>query len=192
VLPFVGLVLAMANWNARPQTAWVWAAAIAMLVVMLAVLRRARIATRRAPLDVSLGRRFASISGAVVFGALIIIIPLAVTLAHAYGVVDDPDSGRRATNIIIGAYLVVIGNSMPKRIPPRSSMVCDGARAQAFQRFAGWTWVLCGLGFVIAWLELPIDIAQPVSSTIVIAAVLLTLVQILRYRRSCRSAPGLS
>ena len=44
-------------------------------------------------------------TGAVVFGALMMIVPLALTLAHAYGVVDDPDSGmRRTTMIINGAY----------------------------------------------------------------------------------------
>jgi len=33
---------------------------------------------------------------------------------------------------------------------------CDGARVQAFQRLAGWTWVLTGLTFATAWLVLPV------------------------------------
>ena len=36
----------------------------------------------------------------------------------------------------------------------------DGARVQAFQRVAGWTWVVCGLGFATASLVLPITRAE--------------------------------
>jgi hypothetical protein len=78
-----------------------------------------------------------------------------MTLAHAYGVVDDPDGGRRATMIIFGAYFAAFGNTLPRMLPAVSSMQCNGARVQAFQRLAGWTWVLCGLGFATAWLALP-------------------------------------
>jgi hypothetical protein len=35
-------------------------------------------------------RSVASVTGGVMVGGLLMIIPLAVTLAHAYGVVDDP------------------------------------------------------------------------------------------------------
>ncbi len=103
-------------------------------------------------------------SGDAAFGALMIIIPLAMTLAHAYGVVDHPDSGmQRTIMILVGAYLAVTGNAMPRMLPPTSSMPCDAARIQAFQRIAGWTWVLCGLGLAMAWLALPIDATGPVS-----------------------------
>ena len=131
-------------------------------------------------------------TGAVVFGALMMIIPLALTLAHAYGVVDDPDSGRRTTMIILGAYLAVTGNAMPRMLPPTSSMQCDGARVQAFQRLAGWTWALCGLGFATAWLALPIDAAEPVSMALVAAAMIVTIVQLLRLRKPRQHAPGLN
>ena len=149
---------------------------------MVVVLRLSRLAFRRSPGDAASARSFASVAGAVVFGALMVVIPLAVTLAHAYGLVDDPDSGRRTTMIIIGAYLAATGNAMPRMLPPVSSMQGNGARVQAFQRLAGWTWVLCGLGFAMAWLVLPIDAAAPVSVALVAAAMIVTIVQLLRLR----------
>ena len=137
-------------------------------------------------------RSVASVTSAVVFGALMMIIPLALTLAHAYGLVDDPDSGQRTTMIMVGAYLAVTGNAMPRMLPPTSSMQGDGARVQAFQRLAGWTWALCGLGFATAWLALPIDAAGPVSTALCAAAMIVTIVQLLRLRKPRQHAPGLN
>ena len=188
VLPALGIVLALANWNARPAAAWAWAAAIGMLLVMVAVRLYSQRAVRRSSGDAASVRSFTSLTGAIVVGGLMIVIPLAVTLAHAYGVVDDPDSGRRMTMIILGAYLVVTGNAIPKQLATASSTRCTGARAQAFLRFAGWTWVLCGLGFTIAWLALPVDAAAPISTALMVTAMIVTIVRVLRLRRSQRPA----
>ena len=191
-LPLIGIALALANWNARPDAAWAWAAVIVMSLVMVAVRSRSQLAFRRSSGDAVSIRNFASVTGAVAFGALVMIVPLAVTLAHAYGVVEDPDSGRRTTMIILGAYLAVIGNGTPRMLPPTSSMQCDGARVQASQRLAGWTWALCGLGFATAWLALPTDAAEPVSTALVVAAMIVTIVQLLRLRKPRQHAPGLN
>ena len=183
LLPLIAIGLALANWNARPAAAWAWAAVIIMSVVMIVVQRLWRLASKRSPNDTALGRTVDSIAVAVVFGASMMIIPLALTLARAYGIVDDPDSGiRRTTMIMIGAYLAMTGNAMPRMLPPTSSMACGGARVQAFQRLAGWTWVLCGLGFVMAGLVLPLDTAGPLSMALVVTAMTVTIVQLLRLR----------
>jgi hypothetical protein len=68
-----------------------------------------------------LARTLATVDNGVVFGALMMIIPLATTVAHAYGLVDDPTGGRRASMIICGAYLVLMGNAMPRALPPVTS-----------------------------------------------------------------------
>ena len=193
VLPLVGIGLALANWNAKPAAAWAWAAAIVVFVVMVAVRRRFQLALSRSPGDAASVRGVASVAGAVVFGALMMIIPLALTLAHAYGLVDDPDSGmQRTTMIMLGAYLAVTGNAMPRMLPPTSSMPCGGARVQAFQRHAGWTWVLCGLGFAMAGLALPIDALTPISFALVATAMIVTIVQLLRLRKPQPHAPRLN
>ena len=192
-LPLIAIGLALANWNAKPAAAWAWAAVVVMFVVMVAVQRRSQLALSRSPGDPASVRGAASLAGAVVFGALMMIIPLALTLAHAYGLVDDPDSGmQRTTMIMVGAFLAVTGNAMPRMLPPTSSMPGGGARVQAFQRLAGWTWVLCGLGFATAWLALPIDAAGPVSTALVVAAMIVTIVQLLRLRKPRQHAPGLN
>ena len=191
-LPLIGIALALANWNARPDAAWAWAAVIVMSLVMVAVRWRSQLAFRRSSGDAVSIRSFASVTGAVAFGALIMIVPLAMTLGHAYGVVEDPDSGRRTTMIILGAYLAVLGNGIPRMLPPMSSLQCDGARVQAFQRLAGWTWALCGLGFATAWLALPIDAAESVSTALVLAAMAVTIVQLVRLRKLRQHAPGLN
>ena len=163
VLPLIAIGLALANWNAKPAAGWAWAAVIVISMVMVVVQRLSQLALSRSSRDAASVRSVASINGAVVFGALMLIIPLALTLAHAYGVVDDPNSGvQRTTMIMIGAYLAVTGNAMPRMLPPTSSLPCGGARVQAFQRFAGWTWTLCGLGFGMTWLALPIDAMPPI------------------------------
>lgn len=182
-LPLAGIVLAIANWNARPAAAWAWIAVIATCVVMVSV---------RSSGDAASVRKFASVTGAVVWGALMMVIPLAVTLAHAYGLIDDADSGRRATMIIIGAYLAATGNALPRMLPPVSSMPCDAARVQAFHRLSGWIWVLGGIGWVTAWLALPMDAAGPVSMALVALAMIVTIVQLLRLRKPRQHAPGLS
>ena len=191
-LPLIGIALALANWNARPEAAWAWTATIVLFVVMVVVERRSQLALSRSSRDAASVRSVTSVTGAVAFGALMMIIPLALTLAHAYGVVDDPDGGRRTTMIILGAYLAMTGNAIPRKLPPTSSMQCDGARVQAFQRLAGWTWALCGLGFATAWLALPIDAAEPVSTALVVAAMVVTIVQLLRLRKPRHHAPGLN
>jgi hypothetical protein len=191
-LPLIGIGLALANWNARPAAAWAWAAVIVISVVMVAVQRGSQRASSRSPGDAATVRNADSVTLAVAFGALMMIIPLAMTLAHAYGVVDDPDSGMQRTIMILaGVYLAVTGNAMPKMLPPMSSMACDGdgARVQAFQRLAGWTWVLCGLGFATAWLALPIDAALPLSMALVATAMIVTIVQLLRVRKPRPHAP---
>ncbi len=187
-LTAVGFVLVLANWYANPEAALAWTAPLAMFAVMFAALRLSRRALRRSTGD---GLRSPDgIPTAVVFAALMMGIPLALTLARPYGVVDDIDFGRRSTGALIGAFLAMLGNVMPKNLPPLSSMRCDGARQQAFQRLAGWTWVLCGLGSAIAWLALSIDSAGIATTVLVVAAMVVTIVQILRLRRPRKEQPA--
>ena len=181
-LPLIAIALALANWHARPQAAWGCVAVIVMSVIMLVVRHRSQLAFRRSSGDAASVRSLASVTGGVVWGALSVIIPLAMTLAHAYGVVENPNSGLRPSMIIFGAYLAVIGNAMPRMLPPASLMQGNAARIQAFQRRTGWTWVLCGLGFATVWLALPSSAAGPVSMALVVAAMIVTFVQLLRLR----------
>jgi len=198
-LPLVGIGLALANWNARPAEARAWAIAVVMLFVMIAVRYGWQLALRRSSERNDSSERAAIISAAlirivgevnrgVVFGALMMVISLALTLAHSYGLVDVPRGGRwtTMTMILVGAYLAVLGNAMPRQLPPLASMQGHGARVQAFQRLAGWTWVLCGLGFAAVWLAMPFDEARRVAPALVAAAMIVTIVEFARLVFSLR------
>ena len=108
-------------------------------------------------------------------------ISLALELASAYGPIDGSEVGRRWAGVLGGALIVMIGNSMPKNLPPLSS--CHGARQQAFHRRAGRTWVLCGLASAIGWLALPIDAAEIAAIALVPTALVVTIVHLLRHSR---------
>jgi hypothetical protein len=181
-LSAVGIVLVAANWYRRPEAALAWAAALAMFVVMVAALRMSRRVVHQAPAETTAASGLDRIPTAVVFAALIMGIPLALTLARSYGLVDGSDLGRRSTGVLIGAFLAMLGNVMPKNLPPLSSG-CDGARQQAFHRLAGWTWVLCGLGSAIGWLVLPIAFAETAAMVLMVTALAATLVHFLRLAR---------
>jgi hypothetical protein len=189
-LTAVGIVLVLANWYAKPEAALAWTAALAMFAVMVAVLRVSRRAVRHSTVEATAARSLDQITTAVVFAAVMMGIPLALTLARSYGLIDGSDVARRSTGVLTGAFLVMLGNVMPKNLPPMSSMRCDGARQQAFLRLAGWTWVLCGLASAIGWLTLSIDSAQTATTVLVVTAVAVTIVQFLRLRRPRKDEPA--
>lgn len=188
-LTAAGMVLVLANWYAKPELALAWTAPLGMFAVMFAALRLSRRAVRRRA--AATARRSPDwISTAVVFAALMMGIALVLTLARTYGVVDDIDVARRSTGVLIGAFLVMLGNVMPKNLPPLSSTRCDGARQLAFHRLAGWAWVLCGLGSAIAWLALSIDAAEIATTVLVVAVIVVTIVQIVRLRGPRKEQPA--
>ena len=148
VLPLIAIGLALANWNAKPAAAWAWAAVIVISVVMVAVQRLSQLALSRSPGDAAWVRGVASVAVAVVFGALMLIIPLALSLAHAYGLVDDPDSGmRRTTMIMVGAYLAVIGQRPPQDAP---ADVIDAVRRRESTGVSAACWL--DMGALRSWI----------------------------------------
>lgn len=94
----------------------------------------------------------------LVFGVL--MLSSAYVLKHA-GV--DRDLPMRVTMVLLGLYYVVSGNALPRRFTARAAQRPNAARIQAGQRFAGWTFVLAGLAFALAWIVLPKDVAEPLS-----------------------------
>jgi hypothetical protein len=178
----VSAVLAAANWYLAPERIRSWMTALVALAVMglaLWVMRRASNREVRRAAD--------SIRTGIIAGALILAVSLSVKLAQGLGGLDDGDVAQRLTMVILGVFFMFTGNAIPKTLTPLSAMQCDGARAQAVQRFTGWALVLSGLAFAIAWLVLPLDIATPVSVTFIFAAGLAAMAQAVRLRRVPRS-----
>jgi uncharacterized membrane protein len=89
---------------------------------------------------------------------------------------------------IMGAFLAVTGNAIPKTLTPLASLQCDSAKVQAVQRLAGWIWTLAGLAVAIAWLTLPINVAEAMSYLLLPSAILVTVGQAVWLRRAKPSA----
>ena len=184
----VGVALLLANWYAKPEGALAWTAALATFAVMAAVLRVSRRAVRHLTGEATAVRTLNSITTAVVFAGVMMGISLALALARSYGLIDGSDVARRSVGVLTGALIVMLGNVMPKNLPPLSSG-CDGARQQAFHRRAGWTWVLCGLASVIGWLALSINSAVTATIVLMVTAVAVSIVHLLRLAGRARTIP---
>lgn len=180
--------LAIANWVLQPERAWFWGLSLVVLVGMTAALTVVRRwSGGQTPRDAAGD----SIRGAVVFAALMLIIPLGTRLAANLGLPPHADTGRRLTMILMGAFLAFTGNTIPKTLTPLSALRCDPARAQALQRLLGWTWVLTGLGFSLAWIVLPPAVANPVSDVVLVAGMIVTVSQVFLGHRARPREAGL-
>ncbi len=180
VLLTIGTVLAAWNWILKPERAVAWGASLVLLVCMMVVLR---MASRRLRSEET-GRASRQIQAAIVFAALMMTLALGGRLANALGLWSDLDFARRGMMVILGVFLAFIGNALPKTLTPLSALQCDPARVQAFQRFAGWTWVLTGLGYAMVWILLPMSAAQPTSLVLLVGGMLAVAAQVVRLRWS--------
>jgi hypothetical protein len=151
-----------------------------MLALVLANRRSDREETRRASRQVQ---------SAVVFAGLMMTLTLAARLAGRHGIWAGEDVVRRGMMVFQGLFLVLIGNAMPKTLTPLAALQCDPAKVQTFQRLAGWTWVLTGLGYATAWVVLPLDVAKPTSLALLVTGMLAIAAQIIRLRRSRQTVP---
>ena len=118
----------------------------------------------------------------LVFGVLMLASSYA--LKHAG---TGPDLPMRVTMVLLGLYFVVSGNALPRRFTARAAQRPNSAGIQAGQRFAGWTFVLAGLAFALAWIVLPTDVAEPLSVAFLVGGSLMVFV---RTYRACMRGNG--
>jgi hypothetical protein len=85
---------------------------------------------------------------------------------------------------IVGAFLAVTGNAIPKTLRPLAALHCDPTKVQAVQRLAGWIWALAGVAVAIAWLTLPINLAEAMPFLLLPSAILVTVGQVVWLRRA--------
>lgn len=201
----VGIVLVLINWYARPENALAWTAALAMFGVMIVALRLSRSAARGVSgIVASAGSRDDDhaagaeptsahrtpdrIAGAVILASIMMGVPLALTVARSYGLAVDDELPRRAVGVLIGLMIVVMGNAMPKNLPPLSGGY-DYTRQREFQRSAGRTWMVCGLTSALGWMALPIDYGATATVVPVVIAMALMVVYLVRIARRPKITP---
>jgi hypothetical protein len=98
-----------------------------------------------------------SLKHSLVLAALILGVSLGFTGLEAANVVSS-DFADRGRGVALGLVLIIYGSAAPKYLPP-ITRIEDAARKQSVQRFAGWTFVIAGIGYSLAFLVLPLDIA---------------------------------
>jgi hypothetical protein len=175
----ISTLLAAWNWYVQPQRARAWAVTLAVIAIMMLI----ALAVQRSTSGPSSRRSAESITVGIVFAGLMLASSLGLKLATVLGATGRSDLAQRMLMIILGAFFTFTGNALPKTLTPLTAG-CDGARVQAFHRLAGWTWVLTGLTFAIAWLVLPVYLAQPVSFTLLLGGMLIIVTQIVRLHRT--------
>lgn len=89
--------------------------------------------------------------------ALLIALSLLTAFARQLGISDDPDTGIRLVNIVIGLVLARYGNVVPRQLVRYEPDSDRPARRQACLRFCGWAFALGGLGYAAIWTTLPVD-----------------------------------
>ena len=197
ILLTLAAALAAANWYLDPGGAWQWGIGLAFTGVMAGALLMARHISEKVTTGGTAARNaHASIRGAVALASLIFVAALGSQLATELGLGSEAfldDLSKRMTMALTGLFFVMTGNAVPKALTPLSAGQCaDPARAQAFQRFMGWTWVLTGLSFAAAWLTLPLEVAQPVALTCLFAGMAIVVTALVRLVRSQRPRPSQS
>jgi len=173
-------VLVIANWYVTPERGRGWGVTLAFIAFLAVPIWLARRLSTR-------GLDAGWLWFGVVFGSLMLSAGLGGKLAHALGVIDNQDLSRRITMALIGIFLAATGNAIPKTLTPLSA-ACDGARTQAFQRFAGWTWFMAGVTHAMIWLVMPMDVAKPLSTIVVLGAMFIVGRQLLRHWHTRRQA----
>lgn len=161
--------LGAANWYLKPASARGWAIGMAAMPAIWCV---TILVGRRRPLE-SLGERERRIfTGSVIGAGLILAASQGIKLVETLGDFD-PDRLERVWGVCIGAVLVIIGNAIPKALAPLAAQSCSDSRAQSVRRFTGWSFVLAGVAYAIAWLALPAAQAGTVSTLACLSAVVL-------------------
>jgi hypothetical protein len=172
-------VLAAGNWILQPARAIAWAGAL--LVIGGLGLVQVRASASRA--SAARGLAGDPVRIAVVFAGMMLVVAESVKLAGALGALEDSDVSLRATMALLGAFFVVAGNALPKILRPLAALR-DAGKADARQRAAGWAWVVMGLVCAIAWIVLPLRLAESVSLAAFIGGTLVLATQVIGLRRS--------
>jgi hypothetical protein len=105
--------------------------------------------------------------------ALMLASAAALRYAANTGVVTE-DVAKRGMQVIIGLWLAMQGNFMPKSIRGSRSLEA-GRRVQAALRVGGYAFTLAGLFYAGVWAFAPLQIADITSIIVVASAMLLTM-----------------
>jgi len=168
---FLGIMM----WALEPDKALIWVLAIGTMPLMWLFIE---FRMRARPGHPGNHEKRDQIRYSVLGGSLLIGLPLAFQYADASGLLTGSNTlDERAFGIVMGLILVAFGNVIPKKLPELGDGTAQiQARKQARLRFAGWVFVLAGLGHSLIWLILPLEWANTAAMIDVGAGLLIIAV----------------
>jgi len=111
-----------------------------------------------------------------------LIIGISAALAWLEPAYISKETSHRLLGAMLGAVVVVYANAIPKLLVGRARRNFPSAADQAARRFAGWSIVLGGIAYMLAWLFAPIGSAALLGGGILAGTVILALVRCLGMR----------
>lgn len=123
-----------------------------------------------------LSRANKKLAQAMAFAGFMIAVSLGVVLlSHAgWASAYAAELSKRSTGFLMGAMVVFFANAVPKQTAKQTGC----ARRQSAARVCGWSLVLGGLGYSVAWLFVPFAYADTVAVSLLASAVLYAIVRI--------------
>jgi hypothetical protein len=117
--------------------------------------------------------------GRALAGAMFIIAASAL-LRWASPDYLSAEMARRLTGVLLGLVVLVYANAIPKSLVALARLRCSPAREQAARRFAGWSLVLGGLGYIAAALTAPLASIHLVGGSILAVALAAAILRCMR------------
>ena len=109
--------------------------------------------------------------------AAALIIAISATLSWLAPTYISRETSHRLLGALLGAVVVCYSNAIPKALASRARQRCSPAAEQAARRFAGWSLVLGGLGYMLASLLAPIAMAKLMAGAVLGTALLLAVLR---------------
>lgn len=107
---------------------------------------------------------------ALAVAALYLLTALILTQLRLHQVIGA-ETVQRLMGVLMGTVVISSANLIPKRLVPLARLSCDPAREQALRRFCGRVLVLGGLGYTLAYMLAPIQVASTLAICLLAPAV---------------------
>jgi hypothetical protein len=117
--------------------------------------------------------------GRALFAALLIVAASAALKWAAPGYLS-PEWALRLSGALLGLVVVFYANVIPKSLTSLARLRGSPAAEQAARRFAGWSLVLGGLGYILAMLVAPLASMHPVGGAILAVSLAAAMLRCLR------------
>jgi len=108
-----------------------------------------------------------------------LILGISGALAWATPTHISDELARRLVAAMLGAVVVIYANAIPKTLTALAQLRCSPEREQAARRFAGWSLVLGGIGYILAAVFAPLHLMHLVGGGMLAVALAVAVLRCL-------------